>query len=107
MSERADRDPWLTEREAAKELRVSAYVVRQERLAGRLQFARLRRRVFYPMSLLNAYKASLICQEKLTSGTIPAAGVGTSPGPNLDARSALQRAQRIVARQRRSEPLSS
>lgn len=101
------RDPWLTEKEAAKELRVSPYVVRQERLAGRLQFARLRRRVFYPLSLINAYKVSLICQEKSNSGSIQAAGVGTSHGPMAGARIALQRAQQIVARQKKSERLSS
>jgi hypothetical protein len=54
---RTTRDPWLTEKEAAKELRVSAYTVRVEREAGRLGYARIRRRVFYPMSEINAYKA--------------------------------------------------
>lgn len=54
-----NRDPWLTEREAAKELRVSTYVVRLEREAGRLGFAHLRRRVFYPLSMIEAYKASI------------------------------------------------
>lgn len=103
----SERDPWLTEKEAAKELRVSPYVVRQERLAGRLEFARLRRRVFYPLSLLNAYKLSLICQAKSNSGSIPVPGVGTSHGPTLDARTALQRAQQIVQRQKRSVRLSS
>jgi hypothetical protein len=33
--------------------------VRAERAAGRLGFARLRRRVFYPMSMIDAYKASI------------------------------------------------
>lgn len=33
------RDPWLTEKEAAKELRVSVYAVRKEREEGKLGFA--------------------------------------------------------------------
>lgn len=50
------QDPWLTEKEAAAELRVSPYFVRAEREAGRLGYARIRRRVFYPMSQINDYK---------------------------------------------------
>lgn len=50
------QDPWLTEKEAAAELRVSPYFVRAERAAGRLGYARIRRRVFYPMSQINDYK---------------------------------------------------
>lgn len=50
------QDPWLTEKEAAAELRVSQYFVRAERVAGRLGYARIRRRVFYPMSQINDYK---------------------------------------------------
>lgn len=69
MSEQ--RDPWLTENEAAKELRVSASVVRAERRDGKLGFARLRGRVFYPLSQITAYKASITCPAKSNSGSIP------------------------------------
>jgi hypothetical protein len=55
-----ERDPWLTEKEAARELRVSAYTVRLERESGRLGYARLRRRIFYPMSEIEAYKRSIL-----------------------------------------------
>jgi hypothetical protein len=55
-----ERDPWLTEKEAAKELRVSVYTVRLEREAGWLGFAKIRRRIFYPMSEIEAYKRSIL-----------------------------------------------
>jgi hypothetical protein len=67
-----NRDPWLTEREPAKELRVSTYVVRLEREAGRLGFARLRRRVFYPLSMIEAYKASITHAPPALADTKPA-----------------------------------
>lgn len=103
----SERDPWLTEREAAKELRVSAFTVRLEREAGRLGHAKLRSRVFYPMSLINAYKASITCPAKSTSGSTPDLDAGTSHGPKASARDALQRARRIVSKQSGSARLSS
>lgn len=94
------RDPWLTETEAAKELRVSASVVRAERVAGKLGFAKLRRRVFYPLSLLNAYKASIICQARSTSGSTLSAGASTSLGPKAVGLSVYQLAKATVRRQK-------
>lgn len=100
MSERRtfERDPWLTEREAAKELRVSVYCVRLEREAGRLGHARLRKRVFYPLSMIEAYRQSITCPAKSASGGIPSANDTTSPGPSVGARSALRRAQEIIGK---------
>lgn len=105
MSE--DRDPWLTEKEAAKELRVSPSVVKAERIAGKLGFAKLRRRVFYPMSDIEAYRRTLRCPARLTSGNTPALAAGTSDGPKGAVRSAHQLAQRIVSRRSGSARLSS
>lgn len=103
----SERDPWLTEKEAAKELRVSVYAVRQEREEGRLGFARLRRRVFYPMSLINAYRASITCPAKSVSGDTPSANATTSRGPSAAVRSAHQLAQRIISKRSGSARLSS
>jgi hypothetical protein len=103
----SERDPWLTEKEAAKELRVSAYTVRLEREAGRLGFAKLRRRVFYPMSQINAYRASITCPATSNSGSTRTADAGISHGPSGAARSAHQLAQRIVSRRSGSARLSS
>lgn len=90
------RDPWLTEREAAKELRVSPSVVRSERIAGKLGFARIRRRVFYPLSLINAYKQQAV--------TLPTA-LMPDHGANRDSGSITQRAREAARRviQRASE----
>lgn len=102
----SERDPWLTEKEAARELRVSAYVVRAEREAGKLGYARLRRRVFYPLSKINEYKASLICAATLNSGNTPTADI-TSHGPTADDRIAFRRAREMVGKLPRSGRLSS
>lgn len=103
----SERDPWLTEREAAEELRVSTYIVKMERAAGRLKCTRIRRRVFYPMSMINAYKASLLCPEKSTFGSIPTATDGTSPGPKEHGPTAYQRARATVERLKSTGRLSS
>jgi hypothetical protein len=79
-----ERDPWLTEKEAAKELRVSVYTVRMEREAGRLGYARLRCRVFYAMSMINAYKASPM--RPVNSAPDGAALLGSSPSLRAAAR---------------------
>jgi hypothetical protein len=101
------RDPWLTEKEAAKELRVSAYTVRLEREAGRLGFAKLRRRVFYPMSLIEAYRQSITCPAKSNSGDTLTASATTSPGPLARGPTAFQRAQRTLEKLRSSGRLGS
>ena len=105
MSEQ--RDPWLTEGEAAKELRVSPSVVRAERAAGKLGFARLRRRVFYPMSLIDAYKASITCPAKSASGSIPSPSVSTSHGRSGGGRSVFQLASEAARKQKNIGRLSS
>ncbi len=103
----SERDPWLTEKEAAKELRVSVYAVRQEREAGKLGFARLRRRVFYPLSLIDAYRASITCPAKPNSGDTLSANATTSPGQSGRGPTAFQRAQRTLEKLRSSGRLSS
>jgi hypothetical protein len=102
----SERDPWLTEKEAAKELRVSTYVVRQEREAGKLKFARIRRRVFYPMSMIEAYKQAAICQQS-DSGSTQAQADTTSRGPSGAVRDAHQLARKIAGRLNASARLSS
>lgn len=92
-----DDDPWLTEREAAAELRVSVMTVRAEREDGRLGFARLRRRVFYPMSMINAYRAALLCPAS-NSGVTPTIDAGTSPGRKDVDQSDFRQARRIAAK---------
>jgi hypothetical protein len=102
----SERDPWLTEREAAKELRVSAYVVRAERLAGRLKFAKIRSRVFYPMSDINAYKANARCPDT-SSGSIQTMTDTMSPGLSEEDRIVQLRARRAATKHRSSSQLSS
>lgn len=92
----SDRDPWLTEREAARELRVSVTTLRAERGDGKLKFIQLRKRIFYPLSELEAYKASLICQNDSASGSTPQAGAGTSHGPRRTADRAESRQDRRI-----------
>ncbi len=94
-------DPWLTEREAALELRVSPQTIRAERGAGKLGYAKVRRRVFYPMSAIDAYRAAAQCPASPISGSIPSPGTGTSPGQRPEVvRDALQRAREIVEKRR-------
>ena len=100
------RDPWLTEKEAAKELRVSVYTVRAEREAGKLGYARMRTRVFYPMSMINEYKASLLCPTT-TSGSTQTTEGGTSLGPTAGDRSVRARALQAAAKHRNSLRRSS
>jgi len=92
------RDPWLTEKEAAAELRVSQYFVRAEREAGRLGYARIRRRVFYPMSQINDYKQRALrpaggCDPAIT--IVPPLGRDASP-----AELGRQAARRAIAKAR-------
>lgn len=103
----SERDPWLTEREAAKELRVSAYTVRLEREAGRLGFAKLRSRFFYPMSHIEAYRQSLICPAKSNSGNTQGRADTISPGLSGPDHSAVQRAREISERLNKSSRPSS
>ena len=103
----SERDPWLTEKEAAKELRVSVYVVRAEREEGRLAYARVRRRVFYPLSMIEAYTASLICPAKSNSGSLPSPVAGTSHGRSRGARTVAQRALETAAKLKPSARPSS
>ncbi len=90
------RDPWLTEKEAAKELRVSAYVVRAERAAGRLGFARIRSRIFYPTSELDAYRA-----RALQPAIPPAASAEPSWADAESTRQAMERGRRAAIEARR------
>jgi hypothetical protein len=102
-----DRDPWLTEKEAAAELRVSAYVVRAERLAERLGFAKVRGRFFYPMSEINAYKAKAVCPAKSNFGSIPTQADITSRGRSGPGLTAVQRARQISEKLSKSSRPSS
>jgi hypothetical protein len=98
-AERVRADPWLTEKEAADELQVSLGTVRAERIDGRLGYASIRRRIFYPMSCIDEYRTSKVrraaCQISPSSNdAIPLAG--TSLGAK-DAEAAMfQRVRRIV-----------
>ena len=103
----SERDPWLTEREAAKELRVSAYTIRMEREAGRLGFAKLRSRVFYPLSMITAYKASITCPAKSSFGATPERADTTSLGLSGPDPTAVQQARRISEKLSKSSRPSS
>ncbi|MGQ3301777.1 helix-turn-helix domain-containing protein [Reyranella sp.] len=102
-----DHDPWLTEREAAEELRVSISVIRAERRDGRLGFARIRGRVFYPLSLIKEYKASITCPAKSKLWATPTTDATTSSAPRSGALSVFQRARQTVKRQKDLGRLSS
>ncbi|WP_370316011.1 helix-turn-helix domain-containing protein [Sagittula sp.] len=107
IATQAVRDPWLTEKEAAKELRVSLYLVRTEREAGRLGFARLRRRVFYPLSAIETYKASLICPAKSSSRATPQLDDTTSHGRSAGALSGAALGLKIASSLKEHERPSS
>lgn len=103
----SERDPWLTEKEAAKELRISVAVLRAERAAGRLSFHPIRKRAFYAMSDIEAYKANIRCPAKSSFGNTPQRADTTSPGLSAPDRSAVQRAKEISARLSKSSQPSS
>lgn len=89
-------DPWLTEKEAATELRVSQGTVRRERIEGRLGYVNVRRRVFYPMSQIQAYKLSLVKKcPNTSSASVPNRHAGTLSGPKDAVAFAVQQAQKI------------
>ncbi len=68
MSDVGSEDPWLTEKEAAAELRVSPSTVR--RLRDKIGYAKgSERRVFYPLSLIRAYKQSQVVQPCQTTSS--------------------------------------
>jgi hypothetical protein len=89
------RDPWLTEREAAAELRVSIASVRAERIAGRIAFARVRKRVFYPLSELDAYRKRIITPAKPEDER--------QRGASIDDRLAMARARRMAAKETKGD----
>jgi hypothetical protein len=95
------RDPWLTEREAAAELRVSPYTVRMEREAGRLGYARIRRRIFYPMSEINAYRA-----RALRPATSPPAPPDRPFSDQEATRRAIEMGRRLAQRAREAGKFS-
>lgn len=91
-------DPWLTEKEAAAELRVSQGTVRRERIEGRLGYAPIRGRIFYPLSMINEYRDSLKkkpCQNT-SSLNVPTPRAGISDGPRDAVAAANRQAQKIV-----------
>ncbi|WP_428677253.1 helix-turn-helix domain-containing protein [Reyranella sp.] len=94
------RDPWLTEQEAARQLRVSISTIRNERNRGRLGLARVGKRVLIPMSALDAYKQAAITISCPTTNSPNSIGrlAGTSHGPTVDAHGALRRARQIASR---------
>lgn len=96
-------DPWLTEKEAATELRVSPGTVRNLRVTGRLSYARVGdRRLFYPLSAINEYRASIVkrdgpCQntDSLSEAAPP---VGISVGPKVTDHDAHRQVRKIMAK---------
>ena len=96
-----DRDPLLTEVEAGREMRVSRATVRQERIDGRIQFVKIRKRIFYRLSEIRAYLERSTCQNT-NSPSDPIPQTGTSFGPKGDAASAIRRARQIATRQNSS-----
>lgn len=104
-----ERDPQLTEAEAARELRVSSATVRKERQEGRLRCIRIRRRVFYLLSQINEYRRSQERTECLTTDlpSVPALPSGTSSGPTVGAAAAFQQARRMTAKLNSSSRRSS
>ena len=93
-----DCDPWLTEQEAARRLRVSVSTVRNERRRRRLGFARVGKRVLIPLSALEAYKAAMSFTPCLTTSSPDLSGLhdGTSRGRTDDVRDVLRRARKIA-----------
>jgi hypothetical protein len=92
----------LTEREAAAELRISIDTLQRERAAGRISFARRRRRVFYPVGCIEEYRQAQVTREcPTTSRTTSASsetgrpGTGTARTVLDDARLAARWARRI------------
>src|SRR5262245_15122062 len=53
----------LTEAEAARELRISVDSLQRERAAGKIAFARVGRRVFYPVVCIEQYRQNRITRE--------------------------------------------
>lgn len=97
-------DPWLTEREAARRLRVSVSTIRNERKRGRLGFARVGKRVLIPMSVLEAYKQAATTVPCPITNSLNSTGprAGTLHGPTVDAPDALRRGRQIASRHSRS-----
>jgi len=99
-----DRDPWITEKEAAAVLRVSVSTIRNERKRGRLGFAHVGKRVLIPLSALETYKALALVPPCPTTSSPDLNGrhVGTLRGPMDDVRDALRRARQIANKHNRS-----
>lgn len=98
-----DRDPQLTEVEAARELRVSRDTIRREREAGRLPYLAIRGKIFYLLSDLMAYRDS--CRVT-ASPEGRAAPNGTSSGRKADVAAAVRRARQTVKRLKSSSQRS-
>lgn len=89
--------PLLTELEAARELRVSKQTIRRERDAGRLDFVRIRSRIFIPLDAIRAYVERQTCRN-MNSPSGQGSQTGTSSGRTVDEASAVRQARRIAGR---------
>ena len=83
---------------ARKGLPICKSTLRAER--ARIVHLRIRRRVFYPISSLEAYLQSVLCPA-ITSRSATDRPTGTSPGPipKLDARAVSQRVRKTMRKQ--------
>src|SRR5688572_26704410 len=95
-----DTDPWLTEKEAARELGVSPGTVRRERLDRKLGYSTVRGRIFYPLSQVTAYKLGQTkpCRSTTASSSDLTLITGTLAGPKDAVASAVRQAQRMKAK---------
>ena len=105
-------DPWLTEKETAVELRVSPGTVRNLRITGRLRYARVGdRRLFYPLSCINEYRASIVtrgpCQNTGSPNDAIIPNIGISVGPKVTAHDAHRQVRKIMAKLSKSSVSSN
>lgn len=82
----------LTEREAAEKLRMSERSLQRERVEGRIGFCQYRRRVFYPMSCIEAYRLQQI---RPAMPTPTPQNDNDARSSNNEVRAALRRARMI------------
>src|SRR4030088_1052908 len=86
----------LTEVEPARELRTPVDPLQRERPAGRIGYARVGRRVFYPIVCIEKYRQDRITRCQATSSVVSGRSrIGTHSTPSSAARRAGQLARRI------------
>lgn len=96
-------DSLLTEAEAGRELRVSKRTIARERTDGRLDYIRVRGRIFIPADAIESYKQR--CRI-IASNDAPILRAGMSSGRQAAAATAARRVRRIAASQNYSSPSS-